>query len=137
MELDTYSKSQGGLGFRLMKDVNLSLISKLGWKLLTNHDNVWANQIKAKYIKYGNFFSSHLSSSSWVWNGIIATKPLLATGACFIPHKNYDLPIWSSPWVPTLLLFLLSPKSLSIHDNNPLVLTDLIHPSTNYWNHSL
>jgi len=34
-------KDQGGLGFRLMKDVNLSLISKLGWKMLSNHNSLW------------------------------------------------------------------------------------------------
>jgi hypothetical protein len=33
-------KDQGGLGFRLMKDVNLSLIAKLGWKLLSNRDSL-------------------------------------------------------------------------------------------------
>jgi hypothetical protein len=31
-------KDQGGLGFRLMKYINVSLIAKLGWKLLSNHD---------------------------------------------------------------------------------------------------
>jgi len=36
-------KDQGGLGFRLMKDVNLSMISKLGWKLLSNHNSLWVS----------------------------------------------------------------------------------------------
>jgi len=36
-------KDQGGLGFRLIKDVNLSLISKLGWKLLSNHNSLWVS----------------------------------------------------------------------------------------------
>jgi hypothetical protein len=31
-------KDQGGMGFRLMKDINISLIIKLGWKILSNHD---------------------------------------------------------------------------------------------------
>jgi hypothetical protein len=33
-------KDQGGLGFRLMKDVNLSRISKLGWKLLSSYNSL-------------------------------------------------------------------------------------------------
>jgi hypothetical protein len=37
-------KDQGGLGFRLMKDVNVSLISKLGWKMLSNHNSPWVSQ---------------------------------------------------------------------------------------------
>jgi hypothetical protein len=30
-------KYQGGLGFQLMKDVNVALISKIGWKMLSNY----------------------------------------------------------------------------------------------------
>ena len=34
-------RQAGGFGFRLMKDVNLALIAKLGWKLLMNFDSIW------------------------------------------------------------------------------------------------
>ena len=47
----------GRMGFRLMKDVNLALIAKLGWKLLTKFDYVWVSPLIAKYIKYENFFT--------------------------------------------------------------------------------
>jgi hypothetical protein len=59
-------KDQGGLGFRLMKDVDLSLISKLGWKLLTNHDIIWVPLFTNKYIKYANLFSCPLGAGSWI-----------------------------------------------------------------------
>jgi hypothetical protein len=36
-------KALGGLGIRKMKDVNIALISKLGWKLLTGSDSLWAS----------------------------------------------------------------------------------------------
>jgi hypothetical protein len=39
----------------LMKDVNLSLIAKLGWKLLSNRDSLWVSFFKAKYINMGIF----------------------------------------------------------------------------------
>jgi hypothetical protein len=45
-----------GFGFRLMKDVNLAPIAKLGWKSLTNFDSIWVQQLSVKYIKYGSFF---------------------------------------------------------------------------------
>jgi hypothetical protein len=34
-------KELGGLGLRKMKEVNLALITKLGWKLLTKFDSMW------------------------------------------------------------------------------------------------
>jgi len=33
-------KDQGGMGFRLMKDINVSFITKLGWNILSNHDSL-------------------------------------------------------------------------------------------------
>jgi hypothetical protein len=57
-------KDEEGLGFRRMHDFNLSLISKLGWKLMSNSYCLWVNQLQKKYIKYGNFLSSSNVSSS-------------------------------------------------------------------------
>lgn len=54
-------KDHGGLGFRLIKDINLSLITKLGWKLLTDHDSLWVSLFNRKYIKYGNLLACPLS----------------------------------------------------------------------------
>jgi hypothetical protein len=50
-------KASGGLGFRLMEDVNLALISKLGWKLLSHSDSMWVTQLQGKYILSGSFLS--------------------------------------------------------------------------------
>jgi hypothetical protein len=44
------TKALGGLGIRRMKDVNLALISKLGWKLLTGSESLWASQLTGKYL---------------------------------------------------------------------------------------
>jgi hypothetical protein len=38
-------KEDGGLGFRCMHEFNQSLITKLGWKLLSNADCLWVNQL--------------------------------------------------------------------------------------------
>jgi hypothetical protein len=38
-------RNQGGLGIRGMEATNLALITKLGWKLLNNSDNLWVQQL--------------------------------------------------------------------------------------------
>jgi hypothetical protein len=64
-------KHEGGLGFRRMHTVNLSLITKLGWKLISKTDCLRGRQLQNKYVKYGDFLSSPvLSSASWLWKGI-------------------------------------------------------------------
>ena len=50
-------KAMGGLGFRKMEDVNLALILKLSWKLLTHLKSLWVDQLQGKYISFGSFLS--------------------------------------------------------------------------------
>jgi hypothetical protein len=102
-----------------MKDVNISLLSKLGWKLLSNQDCLWATLFKIKYVKYGNLLTSPLSSGSYIWNEIKSITPLFATGACFIPHVFSYLTV-CSPWVPTLLGFKPQPRISAFSTYYPL-----------------
>jgi hypothetical protein len=130
-------KDQGGLGFRLMKDINVSLIAKLGWKLLSNHDALWIALFKEKYIKYGTLLSCPLSSGSFIWNGFISVVPLLKLGICYSPHVSSPLDIWFSPWIPTLPNFQPTPRVSRLIMENPLGISDLINPITLNWNVSL
>jgi hypothetical protein len=47
----------GGLGFCLMKTMNIALPANLGWKILCNHDRLWVQQLQAKYIRYDTILS--------------------------------------------------------------------------------
>jgi hypothetical protein len=50
-------KLLGGLGLRKMREVNLALISKLGWKLLTKSNSLWVSQLHYKYLNSFSFLS--------------------------------------------------------------------------------
>jgi hypothetical protein len=127
-------KEEGGLGFRRMHDFNLSLISKLGWKLLSNFDCLWVNQLQKKYIKYGNFISSpNVSSSSWIWKGIQKIKPFISAGACLTVSRNSTASIWSTNWVPSLPSFRPLPKFPSNRNPRALLIRDLIDPTLSSW----
>ena len=108
------SKEEEGLGFRRMHEFNLSLIAKLGWKLISNTDCLWVKQLQNKYIKYGDFISSSISSfASWLWKCIQKIKPIILAGACLKVSKTSLAPIWSSNWVSTIPSFKPRPNSLS------------------------
>jgi ribonuclease HI len=127
-------KEEGGLGFRHMHDFNLSLISKLGWKLLSNFDCLWVNQLQKKYIKYGNFISSpNVSSSSWIWKGIQKIKPIISAGACLTVSRNSNASIWSTNWVPSLPSFRPLPKFPFNRNPRALLIRDLIDPTLSSW----
>jgi hypothetical protein len=130
-------KDQGGMSFRLMKDINISLITKLGRKILSNHDCLWVSIFQEKYVKYGSLISCPLGSSSYVWNGIKSIVPLLKSGSCYVPHVLSSLAIWFSLWIPTVPNFLPTPRVPGLVAQHPLAVSDLIHPDSLTWNLSL
>jgi len=58
------SGSLGSVSSRPMKEVNKNLVSKLGWKILTNHDSLWVAQVRAKYLRTGDFLSSTTTANN-------------------------------------------------------------------------
>jgi hypothetical protein len=50
-------KALGGLGLRKMEEVNLGLITKLAWKLLSLSDSTWVAQLQGKYLLSSSFLS--------------------------------------------------------------------------------
>jgi hypothetical protein len=136
-------KSFGGLGLRRMRDVNLALISKLGWKLHTKPATLWTTQLQGKYLKTCSFLSptSPSFSSSWLWKGILKSKHLISKGACNKIHSFSSLPIWGSPWIPTIPAFTPSLSALLRLPLPNLLVSDFFcyDPSTSSfsWNFSL
>ena len=52
-------KLLGGLCLRKMREVNMALVSKLGWNLLTKSDSLWVSQLHCKYLNSYTFLSPH------------------------------------------------------------------------------
>jgi hypothetical protein len=102
--------------------------------MITNFDCLWVKQLQNKYIKYGDFLSSPISSSaSWLWKGIQKIKPFISAGACLKVSWTTSAPIWSSNWVLTIPSFKLGPK-FPLNKNLPALLArDLIDPTFATW----
>jgi hypothetical protein len=127
-------KEEGGLGFRRMHEFNLSLITKLSWKLLSNTKCLWVNQLQKKYIKYGNFISSpNPPSASWLWKGIQKIKPFISAAACLKVSTCSSSSVWFSNWVPSIPSFKPSPKYPSNRNMQSLQIRDLIDPVSVHW----
>jgi hypothetical protein len=132
-------KEMGGLGLRRMREVNLALISKLGWNLLNNTDLMWVSQLHCKYLSSCSFLSpSSLSSSSWLWKVILKSIPFISKGAYNRIHSFSFLPIWSSTWIPSISSFTPSPSPWFTQPFPNLLVSDLFYSdpvlTTPAWN---
>ena len=68
-------KFERGLGIRRNEDVNNALITKLGWRILTNNDSIWVRIMRDKYVKNNDFFRiSKKEGNSTVWKKVINHK---------------------------------------------------------------
>jgi hypothetical protein len=70
-------KDLGGLGIRKMREVNLALLAKLGWKLLCNTDSMWVAQLRGKYLS-SNSLLSLIPILTPLGYGKVSTRPLLS-----------------------------------------------------------
>ncbi|KAF4362180.1 hypothetical protein G4B88_002319 [Cannabis sativa] len=98
------------LGVRRMEasekfsEMNLALITKLGWALAKGGDAPWCQVLKAKYCKWGsNFWNATLpSNASWGARGIFASREFIRQESCWLVGNGHCVDLWTTPWTPWL-----------------------------------
>ncbi|KAM6568954.1 hypothetical protein CsatB_016939 [Cannabis sativa] len=106
-------KNFGGLGFRDLRDYNLSFLGKQGWRLLTMGDTLVGQIYKARYFPHGSYLDAELGKNpSFIWRSIWAAQDLVRKGARRSVADGSSISILKDPWLP--------------HDTNPYVVTT--HP---------
>lgn len=101
----------GGLGIRMMKEMNESLVSKLSWKMLKKKDSLWVQVMQGKYIRGQEFRQVETGQNpSWVWKSIVKNKSQLKKGACYLIGNGRDVAVWKDPWVPSIPSFKPKPQ---------------------------
>ncbi|KAF5177124.1 hypothetical protein FRX31_033290 [Thalictrum thalictroides] len=58
-------KNDGGMGFRSFQDMNLALVAKLLWKVLTDKKSLWAKVMQARYGKFLKLFEEE-KTPNWL-----------------------------------------------------------------------
>lgn len=68
----------GSLSFQKLEDVNLSLISKLGWKFLNNDNKSWVQMFHFKYEQCKYFLDYEIRLfDSFIWKVFCSSRKLL------------------------------------------------------------
>ena len=68
-------KERGGTGFRDLKDFNLALLAKKGWRILKNQSSLIHRVFKAKYFAQCSFWEAQVGRRpSYAWRSIMAAR---------------------------------------------------------------
>ena len=74
-------KVEGGLGFWDLKDFNLALLTKQGFRLQNNIDLLVYKVFKARYFTNGDFLIAELNDyPSFAWRSVMVAQNLVRHG---------------------------------------------------------
>ncbi|XP_021986621.1 uncharacterized protein LOC110883074 [Helianthus annuus] len=97
----------GGLGIHKLKDINLALLAKWGWRFKTEKDNLWVGVINALHSgRNGWEFLPLKKTLGGVWKNIVLTLNLPLLDGFSISNlfkgvvgRGDNILFWLDPWL--------------------------------------
>ncbi|XP_026415795.1 uncharacterized protein LOC113311158 [Papaver somniferum] len=97
------AKEKGGLGLRSLYDLNLALVAKLVWRFLKEQDALWAQILRAKYLRDSSFWEvKKITNCSTTWDAMLDNREQRKKCCIWLVGNGQSINIFSDPWVHTL-----------------------------------
>ncbi|KAJ7974654.1 Ribonuclease H [Quillaja saponaria] len=111
------SKNEGGLGLKNLRTINQAFLTIVGCGMLTDNQSLWAQVMKAKYIKGSDLFQSQVAKplDSPFWKAICKIWTDILFGMRWIMGDGKTVSLWVDDWVPhsrPLLSYATDPESI-------------------------
>ena len=88
-------KSQGGMGFKQLKQFNLALLAKQGWRLQVGSDSLMFWVFKAHYFPNCDFINAKVGCNpSFTWRSIMAAQSTVCNGVRWQVGNGRSIQIW-------------------------------------------
>ncbi|KAJ7964039.1 Ribonuclease H [Quillaja saponaria] len=98
-------KTMGGLGLKDMNQVNLSLLAKLGWRLIRENYSLWAKVLQGKYFHDKQFLTTDVKPyNSFTWKSIMKGCEVLKQGIKWRLGNGEDIEFWNDIWLDNFIL---------------------------------
>ncbi|KAK6153711.1 hypothetical protein DH2020_013350 [Rehmannia glutinosa] len=95
------SKTIGGLGFCSFRALNMSLLSKQAWRIITYLSTLLAQVYKAKYFNNCSFMEASLGHRPlWAWRSILDSRRVLKLGCLRRIYSGCNTKIVGNCWLP-------------------------------------
>ncbi|GLT32268.1 hypothetical protein SLA2020_069460 [Shorea laevis] len=81
--------------------MNLALLSKLGWRLVTQVEPLWIEVLKAKYFHDKDFLSAESKGGSFTYlrKSILEVRHLVAKGIGYLVNTGKKASFWLDSWL--------------------------------------
>lgn len=106
-------KNEGGMGFRNLREFNLALLGKQGWRVLRRPDSLAARILKARYFPRTGFLEAKIGNNpSYVWRSMLEAQDVVRKGVRWCVGDGSGIKVLGEPWLPDL-------DDLLVHSDNP------------------
>ncbi|CAH9094369.1 unnamed protein product [Cuscuta europaea] len=87
-----------GLGFRKLREFNLAMLAKHGWKLATHSRSLMSRILKYRYFAKTDFLNTQLGSiHSFIWQSILETK--VKNNIIRKVGNGKSIQVWANAWL--------------------------------------
>ncbi|XP_065634479.1 uncharacterized protein LOC136069649 [Quercus suber] len=126
------TKANGGMGFRQLKQFNLALLAKQGWRLQVMHDSLAYRLFKARYFPHTDFVNATIGNHpSFAWRSIMAAQHLVQQGIRWNVGNGESIRVWGDKWLPSSSTFKVVSPKLFMHAD--LRVSELISHDSVGW----
>lgn len=94
-------KSQGGLEIKRLDNMNIALLTKWWWKLVSKPESLIVWVLEEKYQSKDGTWSGkerNPSDVSIFWKGIMSVKEIFTVGLYFELGNGQDISSWKHKW---------------------------------------
>ncbi|XP_074346400.1 uncharacterized protein LOC141685182 [Apium graveolens] len=94
------NKFNAGMGFKNIRDFNLTMLERQGWRLVQFENSLIGRVFKEIYYPNGNFLSAQLGRNpSYVWRSILEAQTLLKRGARWRIRDGCNIYVLEQHWL--------------------------------------
>ena len=123
------------MGFRDLRQFNIALLGKHGWRFMTKPDSLCTRVMKGRYFPDCDFMQATIpKSASATWRAIIAGRQALDVGLVKRIGDGTTTSVWEDRWLPSTVSMrpLLRPPDTTIN-----MVSDLIDYDNWSWKRDL
>ena len=95
-------KASGGMGFKSLKEFNLAMLAKQGWRLQQRQNSLTHHVLKSKYFPHYDFSQAMLGNNpSFMWRSLMAAQDIVKHDLRWRIGNGEKVKVWGDKWLPT------------------------------------